>query len=356
MMYASRYSCLLFLLFAIGCSKSANTGSIVIGHLHQTGVDDEIAGVALAVEEINADGSKHITGRKLKAIHADAGSTPDETQGQSARLITLDKVEALIGGTRWGAVERLVLAAQSPATVAITCNGYAGPQGSQLPFPIGVAPSEVGKTLAVYCKDKLKASKVVVLKEADAVVPGLVAKALMENLPGASEQVIHGSDTPETFKDLKADAVVLCASGRKALAWKNKLPTSSPLLFGGEEADIAMLQGECDGKREFIAVASFHPDDETSREFVQRYQKRYGKTPTTAAALSYDAVHVWAEAARRADSPASDKVREQLTKKQAYFLVTTGSLWFEGEQSPRRPLFLVQIADGTIKLKQRIEP
>ncbi len=344
-------------LLFVGCGRSSDTSPVPIGHLHHAGDEESIRGVTLAVEQINADSARHVAGRKVHVIHADGGTTPDEAQGQTTRLITLDKVDALIGGNRWGPVERLALAAQSPATVAVTCNGYGGAPFAPMLFPIGAAPSEIGKTLARHCKE-VKASKVIVLKEADAVVPGLIARSFAEQWGSAAEHTIRGNETPDFLKDLKADAIVLCASARSALAWKTKLPPGIPLLFGGEEADIAILQREIEAKRDILAVASFHPDDPTptAREFVQRYQERFGKAPGLGAALAYDALMIWAEAARRANSASSDKVREQLAKKQATFATLTGSLWFEADQTPRRPLFVVRIASDGIKLDKRYDP
>lgn len=345
-------------LLATGCGQSAPTGPVVLGHLHQTDDEEEMRGVALAIESLNADPARHVAGRKLRVIHADAGSGPDEAQGQSARLLTLDKVEALIGGNRWGSVERVTLAAQSPPTVAVTCNGYAGASFAPMLFPIGAAPSEIGRVLGLYCRESLKASKIIILKETDAVVPGLIAKSFAEHHSGATEQAIHANEAPDSLKDLKADAFLLCASARNALAWKAKLPAEVPLLFGGEEAELASLQREVEAKRDFIAVASFHPDDTvpTSREFVARYQERYGKAPSTSAALSYDAVMIWSEAARRAGASASEKVREQLAKKPATFAVLTGTLWFESDQTPRRPLLIVRTSSNGVKLEKRFEP
>ena len=60
-------------------------------HLQPSQNDEEFYGSSMAVDEINADPAKRVLGRKLKVIHADAGSTPDEAQGQTARLLTVDK-------------------------------------------------------------------------------------------------------------------------------------------------------------------------------------------------------------------------------------------------------------------------
>ncbi len=347
------------LLFTLGCSHSAPTGPIVLGHLQAGQNDEEFQGVSLAVNEINADPSNYLFGRKLKVIHADAGSTPDEAQGQTARLLTVERVEAVIGTTRWAQAEKMALAAQSPLVVAMSLNGYAGVPACAPLFPLGIAPAEQGRALSRYVKESLKGTKAVVLKEADAVIPGLVAKAFVEHFGGgAVELTLKASEASETFKDLgKPDAIVLCGSAKAVLDWRLKLP-DAPLLFGGEEADTPLLQAEIKAAKPFFAVASFHPADETpaAKEFVSKFQEQFGKPPTASAALAHDAVVVWADAVRRANSLESDKVRHQLANKDASFAVLTGRLSFAADQSPRRPLFIVRHDGLDASLVVRYDP
>jgi branched-chain amino acid transport system substrate-binding protein len=347
------------LLFTFGCSHSAPTGPIVLGHLQPSQNDEELHGIALAVNEINADPSKHLLGRKLKVIHADAGSTPDEAQGQTARLLTVDKVDALIGTNRWAQAEKMALAAQSPLIVAMSLNGYAGAPASAPLFPLGIAPAEQGRALSRYVKESLKGTKAVVLKEMDAAIPGLVAKSFVEHFgTGAVELTLKAAEAPDTLKDLgKPDAIVLCGSAKTVLDWRSKLP-DVPLLFGGEEADMPLLQAESKAAKPFFAVVSFHPADETPSaiEFVGRFREQFGKPPTVSAALAHDGVAVWTEAVRRANSLETDKIRQQLTKKDSTFAVLTGQLSYAADQSPRRPLFIVRFGGLESSLVIRYEP
>jgi len=340
---ASRLVCLAF-VWCLGCSHSAPTAPIVLGHLQSGQNDDEMHGIALAVETINADAGNNVIARKLKVIHSDAGATPDETQGQAVRLLTIDKVEGLIGADRWPQAEKMALAAQSPATIAMSLNGYAGSPAVASLFPVGIAPDEQGRALARYVKETLKSAKVVVLVEADATIPRLIAKSFIEHFGSGAEHTIKAGEAPDSLKDLgKPDAIVMCGSAKSVLAWRSKLPSVS-LLFGGEEADVPTLQAEADSMKPIVAAVSFHPDDETpaAKEFVRQYQEKHLKPPTIAAALAHDAVGVWAEAARRSNSLQADKIREQLMKNDATFNVLTGQLSFAANHSPRRAIFLIK--------------
>jgi branched-chain amino acid transport system substrate-binding protein len=358
------HSALLLFVFTMsfGCSKSQPTGPVVIGHLHPSRDEDEIHGIALAVEAINADPAKHVTGRKLKVVHADGGSSPDEAQGQTVRLLTIDKVDGLVGISRWSQAEKMGQAAQSPLTVGLSLNGYAGNPAVSSLFPIGVAPSEQGRALARHAKE-LKGTKAIVLKEADTVIPGLIAKSFGEHFGetgnSIAEHTIKPGEAPDYLKELgKPDVIVLCGSAKQVLLWRSKLVAGPTLLFGGEEAEMASLLSDVDPAKQFIAAASFYPGDDTpaAKEFVRQFQEKHGKPPTIAAALAHDAVNIWAEAARRANSTEPEKVREQLSKKDAEFEVLTGKLSFVEDHSPRRPVFVVRLTPEKPHLERRYDP
>lgn len=341
-------------LFLTGCSSTPPAAPILLGHLKGQQGEDEINGLALAVEAINTDSAKQITGRKLRVIHSDAGTSPEEAQGQAVRLLTVDKVDGLLGPSNWPQVEKASQASQSPGHVVVSFNGYTGspPLGGLI--PVGASPIQRGHVLARHAKESLKAKQIVVLKEFDAVVPSLVAKAFVEEFGSVVEQTLRATEAPGSFTS-KPDAVILCGSARAALAWRGKLP-DVPMLFGGEEANVTVLQRELEPSRPMIAAVSFHPNDVTaaSREFVRLYRAKHGKEPSLAAALAYDSVNVWSEAARRANSLQAEKMREQFSQKGAEFNVLTGKLTFD-IHGPKRPLFLVDVEGAKLRLIQRLE-
>ena len=59
--------------------------------------ENEKMGIDLAVTEINNTGG--ILGRPLKIIYEDDQTSPVQTVTSTTKLITIDKVEAIIGGT-----------------------------------------------------------------------------------------------------------------------------------------------------------------------------------------------------------------------------------------------------------------
>jgi len=352
---------LLMVCLLGGCSTSPPSGPILLGHLSSSPDEEEIHGIALAVDPINADAARHITGRKIRVIHADAGKSPDEALGQASRLLTLDKVEALLGPGAYSQVEKTILAAQSPPTLVLTLAGYAGNSPGAMAFPVGLDPAEQGRFLAQYIKESVKTDRVVILKENDAMVAGLAARALAGHLSPTKvvEHAIKAGETPDLFQNFDKEGsstFVLCGSAKSILTWRSKLPKQH-LFIAGEELELARLASDRDAERPLTAVVSFDSVDGSAaaQAFTKRFQEKYGKLPSLAAALAHDSANVWIEAARRANSIQYDKLREQLTKADATFPILTGNIrWMN--QSPRRPGFVVRFEGPSTTLLKRYEP
>jgi len=97
---------LLLALFVLvgGCKKesgSSSTGDVVIGHVASLTGDTATFGVSaqegieLALDEVNKTGV--LGGRKIKVLKEDDRSLPDEAKTAAEKLITRDKVVALVG-------------------------------------------------------------------------------------------------------------------------------------------------------------------------------------------------------------------------------------------------------------------
>lgn len=88
-------------LLAVGCTKKTNDNEIVIGsYSSNTGATAtfgvyQLRGTEMALEEINAKGG--INGKKIKHINYDNKSDSDETLAVVNRLISQDKVVAILG-------------------------------------------------------------------------------------------------------------------------------------------------------------------------------------------------------------------------------------------------------------------
>lgn len=86
-----------------------------------------------------------------------------------------------------------------------------------------------------------------------------------------------------------------------------------------------------------------HP---ASRDFVQRFERRYGTVRSEAVALAYDAVMVLADAVRRAGSAAPALVRQELARTPPLQGVT-GMLSFDRERNAVRQVRIVKVGPSS---------
>src|SRR5438128_9136266 len=123
---------ILCLAFLPGCKGSSNPEPIYIGHLAPcTGPDTEIGehakqAIALAVDKVNTDGG--IAGRPVRVIHPSFPDNLNELVPVTVRLITVNHIVALLGGTNGNQAERIGRAAQ-PYEVALVTPAELPPDG-----------------------------------------------------------------------------------------------------------------------------------------------------------------------------------------------------------------------------------
>jgi len=113
------------------------------------------------------------------------------------------------------------------------------------------------------------------------------------------------------------DAIFLACSINKATEFITETKKSGldQPIIGGDGLDSPMLWERAGKYAEGTIVGTyFHPDipNKTTRDFVQRFHKKYGTLPDTWAAQGYDAVKLIAAAMEKAGSTVPPKVADAL--------------------------------------------
>jgi branched-chain amino acid transport system substrate-binding protein len=91
------------------------------------------------------------------------------------------------------------------------------------------------------------------------------------------------------------------------------------------------------------------------RSFVQAYKTKYGTGPDALAALWYDGAGLLVDAIRRADSTEPAKIREALAATKD-FAGVTGNISLDEQRNANKPGVIVTIANGQLKMVERVEP
>jgi ABC-type branched-subunit amino acid transport system substrate-binding protein len=345
-----RPSLLLLALLVAGCSRSDATKPIDLGHLDPANHDDaEFKALDLGVADLNNDPARRPMGRPVRVVHASAGTRPEEAGAQAARLVALNRVKGLIGADRADQAERIGAEIQGDGILAISRADWPGAPSPNL-FTVGIAPAERGRVFAKAVLER-KPHAVAIVRDPGARSANLAADQFAAQCHAAGVRVID----PDTAK-ATADIVFFASSARQAL--ETRPPGDKVCVFGGGDADLpALLAGgaPADG---FLVATAWHPEAKSDRltAFTGRYREKYGQPPSVAAILAHDALTVWVEAARRANSLEIELLREQMLKRDQPFESLTGPLMFADDHTARRPIFVGRVVDGILKDVRPYDP
>jgi branched-chain amino acid transport system substrate-binding protein len=101
----------------------------------------------------------------------------------------------------------------------------------------------------------------------------------------------------------------------------------------------------------------FSPNDPNRlvQGFVEAYRTKYGTAPDALAALWYDGAGLLTDAMRRAGSAESAKIRDALAATKN-FPGVTGNISLDEQRNASKPGVIVTIANGQVKMVERVEP
>jgi branched-chain amino acid transport system substrate-binding protein len=102
----------------------------------------------------------------------------------------------------------------------------------------------------------------------------------------------------------------------------------------------------------------YHIDDPAPavREFVQKYEERFGAKPDSLAALGYDSTRVLAEAIKHAGTTEKAKLRDAIASTKGYAGVT-GMINLGPDRNPiGKKLAILEIKNGQLTLKATVDP
>jgi len=331
-------------------------------------------GVRLAIDEINAAGG--VSGRPLELITYDTKGDSGEAGKAVTRLVSSDKVTAVIGevasslSLAGGAVcqqFKVPMISPSSTNPRVTV-------GRDYVFRVCFIDDFQAFALAKFAKENLKASKVAILyDQTQAYSKGLrdeFAKAF-KKMGGeiVSDQAYSGGDQDFSaqLSNIRAtDAQVLMAPGYYAdgaaiAIQARKLGIKLPLL-GGDGWDSEQL-GKIAGDAIVGSYYSNHsaPDQPEMKGFLEKFRSKHqGQTPDALAGLGYDAVYLLADAMKRAKSLAGPDLRDAIAATKD-FPGVTGSITIDKNRNASKALVIVEMyknAQGDVvpKYKDGVAP
>ncbi|MEO6004771.1 MAG: ABC transporter substrate-binding protein [Opitutus sp.] len=329
-------------------------------------------GTVLAVEVINAAGG--VLGKKLELITEDTQSKAGESGTAVRKLISRDKVVAILGEVASSrSLEGAPVAqrAKVPMITPASTNPKVTEIGDYI-FRVCFIDPFQGPVMAKFALNTLKAKRIAILSSSSSAYSVGLAKYFKEAFLAGGGQVVAEPKYAEGDKDFKAQLTSIKAAGVDAIfspGYYNEgalivkqardLAITVP-VFGGDswEAEALMELGGKAVEGAFLC-SHYSPQDPSPRvqEFVSAYKARWGNSfaPDSNASLGYDSVLVLVDAIKRAGSTDRAKIRDALAATKN-FAAVTGNITINEKRDASKNAVIITVKNGAFQFVESIAP
>jgi branched-chain amino acid transport system substrate-binding protein len=364
--------CLATLMAALSCTKgpsSANSNEIKIGQFgSMTGPEATFGqstdkGLRLAIDARNAAGGIH--GKKIVLITEDNQSKPEETTSIVKKLITQDKVIALIGevaSTRSLAAAPIAQKEKIPMITPSSTNPRVTQIGDYI-FRVCFIDPVQGPIMAQFASDVLKFKKVAVLKDLKSDYSIGLAEFFEKKFKELGGQIVAEGTYSSNDSDFKAQLTQIRAAGPEAVFIPGYYNDVGPIgrqarelglkatLLGGDGWDSPKLfelaNGALEGSYFSNHYAAESPNPAT-QEFIKKYKEKYGEAPDGLAAAGYDAAQIMLKAIDNTKEITSANIRDEIAKIKDHE-GATGKISINSERNADKDVFIVQVKGNGLK-------
>lgn len=327
-------------------------------------------GTMMAIDDLNATGG--VLGRPLLLVTEDTQSKPGETATVVKKLISRDKVIALLGevaSSRSLEAAPIAQAAKIPMISPASTNPKVTETGAYIFRTCFIDPFQ-GPVMARFARERLKAKRVALVVSTSSAYSIGLAKFFREAFVANGGTIVLEQKYSEGDKDFKAQLTAIKAAGVDAVfnpGYYNEgalivrqardLGLTLP-IFGADSWEAeALIQLGGKAVEGAYLCSHYSPEDPSPRvqNFVAAYKQRFGSTPDSNASLGYDSVLVLVDAIRRAGTTERDALREAIATTRD-FMAVTGKITIDSERNASKNAVIVQVRNGKFEFVQSLTP
>lgn len=325
-------------------------------------------GTKLAIEEINAAGG--VLGKQLEFILLDEKGDPVEALNAYNKLESQGVVAVIGDITSKPSIAVAEAAATSgmPMITPTASHPDVTVAGDNV-FRVCFTDPLQGRTMAVFAKENLKASKVAIMYntsddysqgvaaayKAEAEAQGMVVtnyegysnddvdfKAQLTNIQKNSPDVVFVPDyyAKAALISAQARGVGLTVPLTGADGWDG-------VVKSVDAGNVAVVENSY-----FCSHYSVQDKSEVIQNFIKKYTEKYGEAPDSFAALGYDAAKVLAAAIEKAGS--TDKAAVVKAINETNLEGVTGTITFDENGDPVKSLAIIKIVNGEYTFDSKV--
>jgi branched-chain amino acid transport system substrate-binding protein len=305
-------------------------------------------GARMAIDDLNAKNIS-IGGKKIKWVlqAEDDGSDPKMGTAVAQKLVD-GGVAGVVGHLNSGTTvpaSKIYNGAGIPQISPATTSPVYTHQGYKTAFRVVANDNLIGRALAVYSIDTLKAKKIAVIDDRTAFGQGLADQFVKDVKAKGGAQVVSRQFTNDRATDFSAILTQIRANKPDVIFYGGMDAVAGPMLkqmkalgipakfVSGDgvcSEKLPQLAGDALGDDKVVCVVAggvSGPQEASLNAFSERYRKRYNMVLQTYAPYAYDATMVFATAMQQAGS--TDPVKFLPALARVKYEGVTGAIAFD---------------------------
>ncbi|MFC9597802.1 ABC transporter substrate-binding protein [Peribacillus butanolivorans] len=374
-----------------GCNSDSKTssssgGSSTSGDTIKIGANLELSGgtasfgqsaadgLKLAIEEINKEG---IDGKKLEIIKVDNKSDAAEATSGSIKLVSQDKVVAVVGSATSTNTLAQVQVAQdnkvpllTPTATNPDITNKAGKLNDYVFRTCFIDPFQ-GTVAANFASDDIGAKTAAIYVDSASDYSKGLAAAFKEAFTANGGKIVREEAYVTKDTDFRATLTRIKSAKPEFVFLPGYYEEVGLILKQAREDDIDVpfMGGDgwdspkvveiagADALKNTFITNHYSPEDKDAKiqDFVAAYKKKYNKTPDAFAALGYDTGYYLADAIKRSGDASPEKIRQALEDVKDLQLVS-GTLNLDENHDPIKSATILEYVDGKQTFKTKINP
>jgi branched-chain amino acid transport system substrate-binding protein len=332
-------------------------------------------GLKLAIEEINKEG---IDGKKIELVTFDNKSDAAEATNGAIKLISQDKVSAIIGAATSTNTLAQVEIAQKNKTPLITPTGT----NSTITFKDGVLNDFVfrtcfidpfqGTVAANFASKDLKVKNAAIIIDSSSDYSKGLAASFQKSFEGSGGKVV--AEEAYVAKDTDFNAILTNIKAKNPdfiflpgfyeevgliIKQARALGIDVPVMGGdGWDSPTLVDIAGADALNNTFITNHYSSGDSDAKvqDFVKAFQGKYdGKSPDAFGALGYDTAYFIADAIKRAGSSDPEKIRKALEETDG-LAVVSGTLKVDKNHDQVKAAVILEYKDGKQEFNTKVNP
>lgn len=363
-----------------GEKKTADTGNTIkvggafelTGNVANYGKSTE-KGFMLAVDEINKAGG--INGKKIEVVESDNKSEPAESGNSVTKLVTQDKVVAVVGPATSGCVN-----AATPITTAnkvphiapaATAPSITVDNGKVKEFVFRacfIDPFQ-GQVMAVFADKTLKVKNVAIFYDSSSDYSKGLAEVFQKTFESKGGKILAKEAFLGKDVDFKSALTKLKATNPEAIyvpgyyeevskiiKQAREIGITCPMMGsdGWESPKLAEIAGK-DALKGCYYVSAFNAQDTdpSVQSFIKAYKAKYNEEPDIFTMQGYNAGLVLFDAMKRAGAEDGTKLAKAIAETKD-LPIASGKLTFDADHNPVMPALIIGLETGVPTLVEKI--